>query len=71
VSFLAIFQLLSSVLAAAPGLEADVEGALNAFHVANGNDATKTQAVVDAATQLATAGAAIVAQAQAKPATQA
>lgn len=66
-SFLAIFQLLSQVLAAAPSVEADVESAMNAFHASTGNDAAKTQAVVDAVQHIAAVGGQIVQQATTQP----
>lgn len=54
-TFLALFNLLSEVLAAAPGAAATVEEALTALH-GDGSNAHKTQAVVEAAAQLAKTG---------------
>jgi hypothetical protein len=67
VSFLAIFQLLSEVLAAAPSVEADVETALNAFHSSNSGNPAKIQAVVDATQHIAAIGGAIASQAAMTP----
>lgn len=66
-TFLAIFQLLSQVLAAAPSVEADVETALNAFHASNGGNPEKIQAVVNATQHIAAVGGAIASQALMTP----
>lgn len=59
-TMLQIFNLLAELLAAAPGAEATVEQAIQAIH-GSGTNAAKTQAVVAAAQQIATAGEQIIA----------
>jgi hypothetical protein len=66
-NFLAIFQLFTEVLAAAPGVEADVETALKAFHSSTGGNTAKIQAVVDATQHIAAIGGAIASQAAMTP----